>query len=182
MGGGGHAPSSNIHSSSTNINNKDKQHAASTKRGGTSREWSKREDDLLKQLVEAKGTKNWADIVTQLPGRKESTCQRRWNKVIKPSIIKGPWTQDEDEKLLTLIAKHGAKRWSVTAQELPGRSGKQCRERWHNHLNPSIVKDKTWTLDEDVAILHHQSKMGNKWSEMQKFLPGRYVHTSTTSS
>lgn len=169
---GGHA--SNIHSSSSN-NNKPYGAGTSTKRGGTSREWTKREDELLKQLVEEKGIKNWTAIVQEMPGRKESTCQRRWNKVIKPSIIKGPWTLDEDKKLLTLIAKFGAKRWSVTAQELPGRTGKQCRERWHNHLNPSICKDKAWTLEEDVLILHHQSQMGNKWSEMTKFLPGRYV-------
>jgi Myb-like DNA-binding domain len=193
-GGGGHASNNNnkSHGSSvTGANN-------STKRGNTSREWTKHEDEMLQHLVEEKGIKNWAVIVAQLPGRKESTCQRRWNKVLKPSLVKGPWTSDEDARLVSLIHKHGAKRWSVTAQEMPGRSSKACRERWNNHLmNPSSTSTstssssnnsnpttttsssssiKSWTLHEDVAILHHQSQMGsNKWSEMTKFLPGRYV-------
>jgi hypothetical protein len=184
---GGFASSNNTASGTYNNN-------AAAKRAGTSREWTKHEDDLLRQLVEEKGTKNWAGIAQQLPGRKESTCQRRWNKVIKPSLVKGPWTEDEDEKLLVLIAKHGAKRWNVAATELPGRTGKSCRDRWLNHLNTSSQEppqqppsdannnnsnssssSSKWTVAEDVMILNHQAQMGNKWVEMTKFLPGRYV-------
>jgi myb proto-oncogene protein len=46
----------------------------------------------------------------------------------------------------------GPKKWSVIAQELPGRIGKQCRERWHNHLNPDIRRDD-WTVEEDRQLL-----------------------------
>ncbi len=35
---------------------------------------------------------------------------------------------------------------------MPGRIGKQCRERWHNHLNPNIKKER-WTDEEDLAII-----------------------------
>lgn len=53
---------------------------------------------------------------------------------------KKPWTQKEDTLLLKLIDKHGPSHWSSIARSIPSRQGKQCRERWHNHLNPHIKK------------------------------------------
>jgi hypothetical protein len=47
------------------------------------------------------------------------------------ALVKGPWTDEEDAKVLDLVATHGAKRWSLIASHLPGRIGKQCRERWY---------------------------------------------------
>lgn len=63
-------------------------------------------------------------------------------------MIKGPWTVEEDLKLIENVKKYGARNWSQIAKALPGRIGKQCRERWHNHLNPEIIKEK-WTEEED---------------------------------
>lgn len=40
--------------------------------------------------------------------------------------------------LVQLVEHHGTKKWSHIAKMLPGRVGKQCRERWHNHLRPDI--------------------------------------------
>jgi hypothetical protein len=116
--------------------------------------------------------KNWKLIASALAGKSEVQCLHRWNKVLNPELTKGPWTETEDKMVIELVSKFGAKKWSVIASHLPGRIGKQCRERWHNHLNPDINKD-AWTEEEDRKILSAHAMMGNKWAEIAKVLNGR---------
>lgn len=99
-------------------------------------------------------------------------CLHRWQKVLNPELVKGPWTKEEDETVVSLVKKYGAKNWSFIASKLEGRIGKQCRERWHNHLNPDIRNGK-WNEEEDKIILESHMKYGNKWAEISKMLHGR---------
>jgi hypothetical protein len=71
-----------------------------------------------------------------------------------------------------LVAELGTKKWSQIAQRLEGRLGKQCRERWYNHLDPSI-KRTPWTEEEDRAIITLQHAVGNKWADIAAEIPGR---------
>ena len=88
------------------------------------------------------------------------------------AVVKGSWTKEEDDKLVMLVTQYGAKRWSHIASHLEGRISKQCRERWHNQLNPNVRKDP-WTEEEDQIILQQHRNHGNSWAEMAKMLVGR---------
>ncbi|KAG8087333.1 hypothetical protein GUJ93_ZPchr0010g7958 [Zizania palustris] len=88
-------------------------------------------------------------------------------------LKKGPWTPEEDEKLLQYIQKNGHGSWR-TLPRLAGlnRCGKSCRLRWTNYLRPDIKRGK-FSTEEEQTILHLHSIIGNKWSAIATHLPGR---------
>ena len=88
----------------------------------------------------------------------------------------GPWTIKEDRTLIQLVEQQGPAHWNLLANFLPGRTGKQCRERWCNHLCPNINKS-SWSLEEEMLLLLIHNKKGNKWSEIAKYLKGRTDNT-----
>lgn len=82
------------------------------------------------------------------------------------------WTPKEDANLKALVNKYGPMRWSIIAQNMQNRSGKQCRERWHNHVRPDI-KTKTWSPEEDWLLFLYQRVLGNRWAEIARKFRGR---------
>ena len=108
-------------------------------------QWSMAEDNSLREIAMANdktaqkskpGSGNsscgmtWKRIAVLLgTGRSDVQCLHRWMKVLRPGLVKGPWTKEEDDEL-TFQWNSGNRKWSNIATKLPGRMGKQCRERW----------------------------------------------------
>mmetsp|Transcript_22578 Transcript_22578/g.49010 ORF Transcript_22578/g.49010 Transcript_22578/m.49010 type:complete len:307 (-) Transcript_22578:65-985(-) len=89
------------------------------------------------------------------------------------------WTEEEDKLLKKIVAKSDASgrsndniRWISIASKMKGRTGKQCRERWHNHLRPGLKKGP-WTNKEVALMVKFQSEIGNQWSKIASKMPGR---------
>ena len=85
---------------------------------------------------------------------------------------KRPWLPAEDELLRSLVNQHGPKSWSLIAKEMATRKGKQCRERWINHLDPRVRKG-TFSSEEHKLIEEAVATIGHKWIEIAALLPGR---------
>nr|CAB3493926.1 unnamed protein product [Digitaria exilis] len=93
---------------------------------------------------------------------------------VRPPSHRGLWTEEEDETLKAMVKVHGERKWAAIAQHLPGRIGKQCRERWTNHLRPGVDKAKNiWTEEDDMILIAAHKLYGNRWSLIAKELEGR---------
>jgi hypothetical protein len=91
---------------------------------------------------------------------------------INQSIQKQPFTLTEDEAVIQFVREHGPKNWTQISSHLDHRTPKECRERWHNHLDPTIMRGP-WSDEEDLILAQKQTVLGNKWAEIAAFLPGR---------
>uniref|UniRef100_A0A0D6QR05 MYB transcription factor n=1 Tax=Araucaria cunninghamii TaxID=56994 RepID=A0A0D6QR05_ARACU len=86
---------------------------------------------------------------------------------------KGPWTVEEDMRLLRYISLHGEGRWNFLAKAAGlKRNGKSCRLRWVNYLRPDLKRGNI-TPEEERLIIDLQGRWGNRWSRIAQRLPGR---------
>ncbi|XP_022870461.1 transcription factor MYB102-like isoform X1 [Olea europaea var. sylvestris] len=91
----------------------------------------------------------------------------------KNGVKKGPWTPEEDMKLIQYIQEHGACNWrSLPKNAWLQRCGKSCRLRWTNYLRPDIKRGR-FSFEEEETIIQLHSVLGNKWSAIAAQLPGR---------
>ncbi|CAN6918404.1 unnamed protein product [Brassica oleracea] len=90
----------------------------------------------------------------------------------KISCQRGHWRPIEDDHLRQLVEQYGPKNWNFIAQHLCGRSGKSCRLRWYNQLDPNITK-KPFTEEEEERLLKAHRIQGNRWASIARLFPGR---------
>lgn len=145
------------------------------KRGPNSKrsekKWTKEEDELLLQLAERTKGKRWKWISSKLPGKKDTQCRSRWER-IRPGMKQGRWTLEEDELLVKLYKQLGEK-WAEIASHLVNRTGKQVRDRIKNVYDPSISHEK-FRIEDDELIYKLYLERGPKWKEIkEEFFPNR---------
>jgi hypothetical protein len=87
---------------------------------------------------------------------------------------KNKWSPEDDARVVAAIHEVGLDSWSKVASLVPGRTGKQCRERWLDKLSPEVVKHD-WCPEEDATIIAMQGELGNSWAKIRDCLPGRSV-------
>ena len=122
-----------------------------------------------------------------MPNKTEIRCFKRWiylkkggssdvESISDVPVSSNQWCKEEDDLLQIKVDQFGTQNWVIIARFLPGRLGRQCRERWHNVLDPNIVR-REWTKEEDSFILEMHEQMGSKWSQISKMEPlvGRTV-------
>lgn len=119
---------------------------------------------------DTQAVRNSQNIAHSVYGGSKASLQHRWKG--EKSQTKGKWQKSEDALLLKFIKKHGPQKWTTIANGIPGRNGKQCRERWLHHLDPNVKKG-SWTEEEEKLLLKLHSKHGNKWAHIATFMPGR---------
>jgi hypothetical protein len=140
--------------------------------GSLKARWSPEEDELLRHLLHSGDRANWTELTPQFPGKTAQQIAERWSKVVDPALIKGSWTREEDEAIIDFVARFGTKNWTKLADLLPGRIGKQCRERWRNHLDPDNNREP-WTPDEDLMLIQLHEQHGNQWVKIATLMRGR---------
>ncbi|XP_022939395.1 transcription factor MYB52-like [Cucurbita moschata] len=103
---------------------------------------------------------------------KDSRDVRVYDHEYKSSCPRGHWRPAEDQKLRRLVEQYGAQNWNSIAEKLQGRSGKSCRLRWFNQLDPRIIR-KPFSEEEEERLLAAHRIHGNKWSLIARLFPGR---------
>ncbi|CAM8962795.1 unnamed protein product [Rhodiola kirilowii] len=91
---------------------------------------------------------------------------------VMKACSRGHWRPAEDAKLKELVAQFGPQNWNLIAENLHGRSGKSCRLRWFNQLDPKINK-KGFTDEEEERLLAVHDTLGSKWAMIAKLFQGR---------
>jgi len=115
------------------------------------------EVELLFGGVQAELSTDWGAISDSMPKRHKNST----------------WTPAEDAIVSAWVIELGKpSNWSECARRLTNRTGKNCRERWHNHLNPAVNKAPFSPWEDDI-ILEAQNTYGNQWATISQLLPGR---------
>ncbi|XP_072521117.1 snRNA-activating protein complex subunit 4 isoform X2 [Salminus brasiliensis] len=145
-------------------------------RGFRRREWTKEEDQALRDLVERMRIGNFIPYTQMsyfMEGRDYTQLMYRWTSVLDPSIKKGPWSKEEDELLLKAVEKHGPKEWWKIRMEVPGRTDNACRDRYLDCLRDDVRRG-AWS-DEEVELLKIKiEKYGvGKWAKIASEIPNR---------
>jgi hypothetical protein len=106
------------------------------------------------------------------PGFKTGSVHFRMNQQERRTFARFPFSPEEDAQLRALVDSHGQTDWVAIAECMPGRSSRQCKERWMHYLSPDITQ-RNWTEEEDERLIQKVDEMGRRWQLLVPFFPGR---------
>jgi hypothetical protein len=143
--------------------------------------WSFDEDQSLRKAISSVPAdctdKGWSRIAQEVGSRTSVQCWQRWNLVLDPNscLNKGAWGLDEDQRLLAAIKyqpNYQRVDWHAVETQVRTRRAMQCKDRWVNHLDPSLRRD-SFTEEEYQAVWRLRIKYGNKFVKIASEIPGR---------
>lgn len=128
---------------------------------------------LLLQFVAGVAGQEWNTIAHSFlkDSRTGTQCATHWKMVLKPALLKGVWSPEEDAVIYDSIAR-GVHDWSEVASLLPKRKAKHCRERWNNHLDPAL-NSGAWSPAEEAKLVGAVETHGTNWNVVARMIPGR---------
>lgn len=94
------------------------------------------------------------------------------SQVMKKPHTRRKFTDEEDATIKKLVAEHGEYNWNLIATSIPGRTPRQCRERYNNNLKPSFIKSE-WTFEEDACLYIKYLELGPQWTLISRYFHGR---------
>ena len=111
-------------------------------------------------------------------GNKAKNHSEKDNKNPKPSKEpvehKKKWTAEEDKSIKDNIIEYGED-WDKIALNIKGRTSRECKSRYYNHLQSNIDRSK-FTFEDEVKLLKLHDEIGGRWYEIAKSFPGRTPH------
>ena len=123
------------------------------------------QDSMLIESYEKYGD-NWKIIESMVIGKTAEQCAHRYKKCLVPGIKKGKWSKSEDRILFAAVNKHG-KKWNKVSEEVPNRTGPQCRERYFNsNVGSKNIITGQFSNEEDETLLELVQKNGKSWSKI----------------
>lgn len=95
--------------------------------------FSKEDDEKLIALIRSQDTINWDSIALYMGNKNARQCRDRWNGYLNPAVEHGPWTKEEDSKLVSLLAEYG-RSWTKISSYFPNRTDSQLKNRYNQLL------------------------------------------------
>jgi hypothetical protein len=143
------------------------------------RKFTPEEDLILRTLVEKLGTSRWNEIAQFLPRRTSRQCRDRYMNYLMDSIVRNPWTREEDAILIRQVHEIGP-RWVQIGKMLRGRSATNVKNRWYKRLrkidanmpppaDPTLPLREPFEQNEQKPILNLSQILGitdSDWPQM----------------